>query len=157
MSHKSPNARLDHLHDRETRGSIYCGPIYSAKVADPTVCLKCIADGSAAAMWEATFTDVLCWSQEVPGSVANEVLRRTPGFNGWQQEHWIAHCGDAAIFLGPVGANELAQLPQQATDALLSGQEITCAVSDLDRSSSPTGYVFRCRHCNLHLGYIDFD
>ena len=69
----------------------------------------------------------------------------------------MAHCEDAAMFLGPVGAVELASLPQQATDALIAGLGSGQFVADLDRDVSPTGYLFRCRQCFSYLGYVDRD
>src|SRR6185369_4098955 len=90
----------------------YVGPVFTAETMDGRLCPWCIADGSAAGRFDAVFTDVY-WS--VPADVSDEatevVLRRTPGFSGWQQEHWLHHCGDAAEFHGPVGASELAEFP----------------------------------------------
>ena len=37
---------------------------------------------------------------DVPGRVLDEIAERTPGFNGWQQEHWLYHCADGAAFIG---------------------------------------------------------
>lgn len=102
----------------QVSGYIYVGPVYSAEADEPVVCVRCIADGSAARQWDAVFTDPHPWVDEVPEQVAVEVLTRTPGFTGWQQDHWMALCGDAAIFLGPVGARELSGLPADATRAL---------------------------------------
>jgi hypothetical protein len=58
------------------------------------------------------FTDVL-WRvpEDVPAEVTDVVLRRMPGFTGWQQERWMHHRGDAAEFHGLAGARELAALP----------------------------------------------
>lgn len=81
------------------------------------VCLRCIANGAAAARLAlpdgpAEFTDV-GWGvpDDVPASVLQEVSQRTPGFIGWQQEHWMYHCSDAAAFLGLVGWDDVAELP----------------------------------------------
>jgi uncharacterized protein CbrC (UPF0167 family) len=91
-------------------------------------CPWCIADGSAAETFGADFTDV---GAEVPDDVPREVLEelafRTPGFSGWQQEHWLYHCGDGAEFLGLA-----------------------------DRREGATAYLFRCRHCGRRLAYSDF-
>ena len=37
----------------------------------------------------------------------DELIHRTPGYSGWQQEYWRAHCGDYCAYLGHVGAREL--------------------------------------------------
>jgi uncharacterized protein CbrC (UPF0167 family) len=145
-------------------GYIYVGPVYSSSVDTPVVCVECIADGSAAERLNAQFTDAHPWASEVPEEVAVEVLTRTPGFSGWQQEHWLAHCADAAVFLGPVGIRELYHMPSEATEAvrveLMStyrwpADEVDRYIDSLDRDGTPTAYVFRCRHCGTYLGYSD--
>ena len=40
----------------------------------------------------------------------DELIHRTPGYSGWQQEYWRAHCGDYCAYLGNVGARELRAL-----------------------------------------------
>ena len=40
----------------------------------------------------------------------DELIHRTPGYCGWQQEYWRAHCGDYCAYLGHVGARELRAL-----------------------------------------------
>ena len=87
------------------------------------LCLRCIADGTAATSLglqdgsRAEFTDV-GWGvpDDVPQAVLEEISQRTPGFFGWQQEHWLYHCADAAAFLGRVGWEDVRHLP----DALAS-------------------------------------
>ncbi|MER7007509.1 CbrC family protein [Dactylosporangium sp. NPDC000555] len=60
---------------------------------------------------DAQFTDVSWSDTDVPVAVTNEVLHRTPGFHGWQQERWLHHCNDAAAFYGRAGADDLAAFP----------------------------------------------
>jgi uncharacterized protein CbrC (UPF0167 family) len=91
------------------------------------------------------------------------VTRRTPGFTGWQQEHWLFHCADAAAFLGPMGATELAQYPDaieslraEAAELRWDPQLVDDYLSRLDRDGQPTAYVFECRHCGRRLAYSDF-
>jgi uncharacterized protein len=147
----------------EARGYIYTGPIYAEDELDDAFCPWCIADGSAAAAFSADFTDVGDAPDDVPETVLEEVSKRTPGFTGWQQEHWLYHCGDAAAFLGPVGWRELGAYPD-ATDALRHEHDAYSWTADqtenyltsLDKEGQPTAYVFRCRHCGRHLAYSDF-
>ncbi len=145
-------------------GNAYIGPVYSAMVDSPVVCIGCVADGTAAARWTASFTDGHPWAANVSEEIADEVLTRTPGFSGWQQEQWMVHCDDAAIFLGPVGAPELARFPAGATEALRDdlatstrwpAAEIAGYISSLQSDGMPTGYLFQCRHCETFLGYTD--
>jgi uncharacterized protein CbrC (UPF0167 family) len=62
---------------------------------------------------------------DVPREVLEQIARRTPGFSGWQQEHWLYHCGDGAAFEGA------------------------------DDDGDEAAYRFRCRHCGQALSYSD--
>ena len=151
----------------QARGFIYTGPVYAEEELSDTLCPWCIGDGSAAEKFGAQFTDSAGvggygdWDA-VPSSVITEVSRRTPGFSGWQQERWWTHCGDAAEFLGPAGRTELEERWADALSNLraVSGyddDEWKDYLAALDRASSPTAYVFRCRHCGELGGYSDAD
>ena len=50
----------------------------------------------------------------VPAEVIETIATRTPGFSGWQQEHWLYHCNDGAAFLGRAGCEELEPHPGAA-------------------------------------------
>jgi uncharacterized protein len=111
----------------------------------------------------AEFTDV-AWgvSDDVPRSVLDEISHRTPGFQGWQEGHWMYHCADAAAFLGPAGWDDLASLPD-ALEALREEMRefghdapaIEQWLRRLSRAGDVTAYLFRCLHCRSHLAYSD--
>jgi uncharacterized protein CbrC (UPF0167 family) len=83
------------------RGFIYTGPVYAVDELDDALCPWCIADGSAAARFDASFTDVgVDVPADVPADVPDEVARHTPSFSSWQQDHWLYHCADACAFIG---------------------------------------------------------
>ena len=151
----------------QSRGFIYAGPVYAEDDLEDSICPWCIADGSAAKRFHADFTDpdgiggYGSWDG-VPADVVAEVARRTPGFSGWQQARWWTHCGDAGEFLGPAGRAELERLWPAAIESVRaeSGydhEEWQAYFEDLERESSPTAYVFRCRHCGELGGYSDCD
>jgi len=148
------------------RGYIYVGPVYSVEEFEECICPWCIADGSAHAKFDAEFTDaagVGFYSKlsAIPGSVIAEVGFRTPGFAGWQQEHWLACCGDAAAFVGRAGCSELERrwpdaIPSiQQESGMFDGSEWERYFRALDKDRSPTAYIFQCLHCGRHLGYSD--
>lgn len=148
---------------RRTRGYVYVGPVFAVNELDEELCPWCIADGSAAQRFNAVFTDVgLGVPPDVPRYVTEEVARRTPGFVGWQQEHWLYHCGDAAAFLGRVGFHQLELLPD-ATEALqrearlldLTDGQAEAHVRSLHADGDFTAYLFRCLACGIHLAYSD--
>ena len=147
------------------RGYVYTGHVSAVESLRDALCPWCIADGTAAARFDARFTDV-GWGvpDDVPREAIDQIVRRTPGFSGWQQEHWLYHCGDGAAFLGRAGHKEL-EPHLDALDALRhehdedggwSADEIEEYLAALDKDGQPTAYLFRCRHCGRHLAYSDF-
>lgn len=149
----------------QARGFIYKGPVYTTHEIRDRLCPWCIADGTAHRKFDAEFTDANgvggCgdWDK-VPDLVRHEVVHRTPGFSGWQQEQWWTHCGDAGEFLGPMGYEEAAALGPELLEAFNCGYTSPYReeyLKALDRNHAPTGYAFRCRHCGTLGGYSDFD
>ncbi|MFP5580131.1 MAG: CbrC family protein [Acidimicrobiia bacterium] len=146
-----------------SRGFVYQGPFFAVEAVE-SICPWCIADGSAAAQFDGEFTDLhhIGWNN-VPDETRDEVLRRTPGFAGWQQETWMAHCDDAAMFLGRAGSGDLRRLGPDAIDAIKSPlrdsrwseEDLDRYIDALDAEGEPTAYVFRCRRCASFLGYSD--
>ena len=144
-------------------GFIYAGPVYAEEELDQALCPWCIAEGSAADKFDATFTDesgIGDCEVTLSSDVEDEVARRTPGFSGWQEERWLGCCDDAAAFLGPMGREELNKLGPKAVTAVreecgLEDEEWTDYLKALNRDDGPTAYVFRCLHCDKLLAYSD--
>jgi uncharacterized protein len=147
------------------RGVVYSGPVYCEAEVE-TICPWCIADGRAHEAIGAEFTDIDGvggygdWS-EAPETVRQQIAYRTPGFSGWQQERWFTHCNDAAIFLGPVGRQEIEAAGPAAIDAIreeashLPDGDWRHYFQSMSRAGQPTAYLFRCRHCGTYGGYSD--
>jgi uncharacterized protein len=149
----------------QPRGYIYTGPVYAVEELTDELCPWCIADGSAAARFDARFVDPAgigdygSWDP-VSADTVEAVSRRTPGFNGWQQESWWTHCGDAAAFLGSAGHQELIGQWAEAIPTIRAHLRFSDAqwrqyFEALDRTAGPTAYVFQCLHCGLLGGYSD--
>lgn len=150
----------------QARGWLLSTTPYAVEDLREALCPWCVADGSAAARFDASFND-LSDSEvppEVPAEVVVEIEQRTPGFAAWQPEQWRFHCGDGAAFVAAVGWPELADLP----DAIASVRadiatwgwpenQIDAFLEALDVDGSPTAYLFRCRRCGTHLAYADMD
>ena len=99
----------------------YSGPFYCVDEVEH-LCPWCIADGSAAEKFAGSFQDDASiegvefeYDEEdefagikntYPDEMLKELVERTPGYHGWQQEFWLAHCGDFCAFIGYVGWNE---------------------------------------------------
>jgi uncharacterized protein CbrC (UPF0167 family) len=147
----------------KARGFIYIGPAFAGDELVEVICPWCIADGKAATKFDAEFTDV-GWGvpDGVPAEVTETIAKRTPGFNGWQQEHWLYHCNDGAAFLGRAGSEELESHPDAIEMLRREGEEsgwdadqIAGYIGALDKDGEATAYLFRCRHCGTHLAYSD--
>jgi len=148
----------------QARGYIYTCHAYARKEYIECICPWCIADGSAHRKLNVSFNDLIGdeW-QNVPQAIVDEITFRTPGFFGWQQERWFAHCDDGAAFLGRMGYAELKQRGKAAVNAI---RDSTGLLDDdawedffevLDKDGAPTAYLFRCPHCGEYLGYTDTD
>ena len=137
----------------EARGYVYAGPVYAVDEIE-FLCPWCIADGSAADEFDAEFTTVDGAPSDVSAQILEEVLRRTPGFSGWQQERRLFHCADPGEFLGRAGWNEVDALPG-AVDSLVADGWPTNQLGNLSADGDLTGYLFRCRHCGVGLAYAD--
>jgi uncharacterized protein CbrC (UPF0167 family) len=93
----------------------------------------------------------------------DEISRRTPGFSGWQQEHWLYHCGDGAAFVGLAGYDEVSAMPDAIRTLCAEADEMGWDAAQTEKyvrslrcDTPPTAYVFRCLHCGTHLAYSDF-
>jgi len=73
------------------REYVYHGPFYSIEEVEG-VCPWCIADGSAANMFDGEFQDPASCESVEKEVYLNELIYKTPGYNGWQQEYWLSHC-----------------------------------------------------------------
>lgn len=145
----------------EVRSHMYVGPIYARAQVDE-VCPWCIADGTAAAKFDATFVDGNELAH-LPASIVDEITRRTPSYVGWQREVWAIHCNDGCAYLDRVGAAELKELPAGATEAVrlvLRDWAKTDAdreqlLSHLDRDGELCAYLFQCLHCGEFVAAAD--
>ncbi len=149
---------------RQARGFIYRGPVYAEQDLDDAICPWCIADGSAAAAFDATFVDEEGISTDATEAIYDELCRRTPGFNSWQKEQWPMCCEDATAFLAPVGLTELRRDFREREGALLNyirfemkitGRAAIDLLESLHLDVGPTAYLFECLHCRRPHFHID--
>lgn len=136
------------------RGYVYNGAPYSVRDdLDDRICPWCIADGSAARMFDATFVQ----DSDVPlqGRARSELFERTPGYESWQGERWLVHHGDACEFLGDATRADLNALTPAEEAAFLRENDFlidewTRLKADHTPKASSLGlYKFRCRRCRM--------
>ena len=89
----------------------------------------------------------------------DELIHRTPGYSGWQQEYWRAHCGDYCAYLGHVGARELRALGvlEEVLDDPMWDDEQKEMIRESVNGGHLQCYLFQCLHCGKHLVWMDFD
>lgn len=141
---------------------IYTASVYAEESLEDSICPWCIADGSAAQKFEATFSDDIPLIEAgLPDDVIEEVTTRTPGFNSWQQETWQSCCEDACEFHGDAPRAELLELQGDALAETLAACEWdesiwTPFVQGYQPGGNPAVYKFVCRHCGKVKYVVDF-
>ena len=135
----------------------YDGPFYAIDDIN-YLCPNCIASGAAAKKFDGDFQDDGCLEPKVlDAEKVDELIHRTPGYSGWQQEYWRSHCGDFCAFIGYVGAAELKALG--VLDEVLDDPQWSEEEKDLIKTSVNGGslqcYLFKCLHCGKHMVWMD--
>ena len=135
---------------------VYEGPFYCVEEVQG-LCPDCIVSGAAAEKYDGEFQDSESVDEVDDLDKLDELIHRTPGYCGWQQEYWRAHCGDFCAFLGYVGYRELEQMG--LVDEVLEDMDDWYKehIQDLTKDGSFQGYLFRCLHCGKHLLHTDCD
>jgi len=136
----------------------YEAPFYAVEDID-YLCPTCIANGDAAKKFDGSFQDDYSVDDVEDSKKLDELIYRTPGYCGWQQEYWRAHCGDFCAYLGRVGAVELKALG--IMDEVLDDPMWDDVQKEMIKESVNGGhlqcYLFQCLHCKKHLLWLDFD
>ncbi|MGY5959203.1 PF03691 family colicin E2 tolerance protein CbrC [Kosakonia sp. BK9b] len=160
---------------QQSTGVYYTNPFYSREEID-YLCPWCIADGSAAQKFDGSFQDEASidgvegefdyegeftgFKNPWPEASLIELTERTPGYCGWQQEHWLAHCNDFCAFVGYVGWEEIADKLDQFVDLHADchaiGIEYDKLAQYLRDGGDCQGYLFRCLHCGKLRLWADF-
>lgn len=140
----------------------YSKPFYTAKDGIECLCPNCIANGMAASKFDGEFQNPESTDRVSDPDKLDELIHRTPGYCGWQQEYWIAHCDDYCAFVGYVGWKELVDMGihgqiEKNYDQNLNGFDIKDVKECMYNEGGMQGYLFRCLHCGEHFLYVDCD
>ena len=147
------------------RDWIYIGPVYAEKALNEALCPWCISDGSAHGKYGATFVDTEAFTPNATAETVDEITQRTPGFASFQQEIWPECCGEPGVFITPAGIAEIREKYRSMEGELMthivhelkiSGGAAHRFLESVHRDQSPSAYVFQCRKCERHFGYLDF-
>lgn len=136
----------------------YTSPFYSIDNVD-YLCPECIASGAAAKKFDGEFQDADSADEVKDKKALDELIHRTPGYCGWQQEYWLAHCDDYCAFMGYY---DWAALEREGIAAEIEEtyREDVCMIPFEDAKEyiqNNECYLFKCLHCGKHFIYFDFD
>jgi len=142
-------------------GYAYAGPFFSVEDVE-NICPWCIANGEAAKKYKGSFQDDESIESEISEEELHELIHRTPGYCGWQQEQWLVHCNSPCTFVGYVGWNEIKDQLDRFIDIeedcrQFNGMEIEQLSEYLVERGACQGYLFECTHCHGYRLYIDVD
>lgn len=145
----------------QKREYAYVSHFYSVDEVED-ICPWCIKDGSAAEKYNGQFQDDASVESVSDKEKLKELVFRTPGYSGWQQEVWLAHCDDFCAFVGYVGweaikdiADELKpDIERIKADYRMTQEQFE---KSLVNNGSHQGYLFQCLHCGKHRIHTDFD
>ena len=143
----------------KTTHIFYTAPFYAVEDI-AYLCPECIANGEAARKYDGSFQDDFSVDDGVDDpEKLDELIHRTPGYSGWQQEYWRAHCGDYCAFWGYVGARELRALGvlEEVLDDPMWDEEQKGMIRESVNGGHLQCYLFQCLHCGKHLVWMDFD
>jgi uncharacterized protein CbrC (UPF0167 family) len=155
---------------RQMTDVYYEGSFYCIENID-YLCPFCIASGKAAEKFDGEFQDYasiegISPNPSEPNTFNNkeaieEVTKRTPTYNSWQQQVWLAHCDDLCAFIGYVGWNEIKDKVNEFADLQSDIQDYNFSTDDLSKylfnNGSLQGYLFQCLHCKKYRLYMDCD
>ena len=137
----------------------YTAPFFSVEDIEH-LCPECIASGEVARKYSGSFQDDYSVDDGVDDpEKLDELIHRTPGYSGWLQEYWRAHCGDYCAFLGYVGARELRAhgVLEEVLDDPMWDEEQKEMIQESVNGGHLQCYLFQCLHCGKHLVWMDFD
>ena len=140
----------------------YESPFYTVCDDVDCICPLCISTGAAAAKFNGEFQDPANVDEVSDSSKLEELISRTPGYCGWQQEYWVAHCDDYCAFIGYVGWKELVERGidgqiEKNYRKELNGFDLEDVKARLYNNGSMQGYLFQCLHCGEYFLYVDHD
>ena len=140
---------------------IYEGPFNCTEDVE-NICPWCIASGDAANKYRATFQDSSQCESVNYEEYIDELVHRTPGYIGWQQEEWLSHCGDFCAFVEYVGWSEIAHLKDELKEDLERiKKDYVLTQEDLEEclinEGHLQGYLFKCVKCGKHRITVDCD
>lgn len=146
-------------------GVYYTSPFYTIEDVN-FLCPHCIADGSAAQKFNGQFLDTdgiealdgheIDNAECEAGTPLDELIHRTPCYHGWQEERWLAHCGDYCTYIGGFSWQDIEEmgLSAEIEENYNGGFPIDVIKQNCD-GCDMVAHLFRCLVCGKHRIYVD--
>lgn len=139
----------------------YQSSFYSTHQVE-NICPWCIKDGSAAKKYNGVFVDVANCEKVNREEFIEELTTKTPTYSSWQQEFWLAHCGEFCAFDKYVAWEDIEELKEELKsdlDEIKSDYDISQNELEMYLTSNTglQGYLFQCLHCKKHRLTVDFE
>lgn len=137
----------------------YDGPFFAADDVE-FLCPTCIASGIASKKFDGEFQDSASCDKVNSKEHLQELCQRTPGYRGWQQEYWLAHCGDFCAFIGYVGWKDIIDMgigEQIEKHYKENGDMDVELIKQCVNHGHLQGYLFRCLKCRQYRLFMDCD
>ncbi|MDP4144334.1 MAG: CbrC family protein [Bacillota bacterium] len=128
---------------------VYEGPFYSVSDVDD-ICHWCIKNGMATHKYDGEFQDIASCEEVEKREYVDELVHRTPGYMGWQQEVWLSHCGDFCAFEKYVGWEDIKDMLDELDDDLKEisrGYGLSRLELEKALGRGLQGYLFKCVVC----------
>jgi uncharacterized protein CbrC (UPF0167 family) len=131
------------------RGYVYVSSIYGRERPRESFCPWCISSGDAAARFDVFFAE---GPPGVSAAVMDEISRRTPGYDSFQQTQWQSCCLDACEYHGDapkdevraLGSDDLARIAEKTAYPM---DYLTAVARSYDLGGNPCIHKYVCRHC----------
>lgn len=143
----------------ETRGYL-CKIPPNTEEGIENLCPWCVADGTAAAIFDPEFTDPIAFEKNnLPLETIRIISTRTPAYtlplDPDADDQWPVHCEDACVYLGELSTTDSDMIPDEAKEEFrqryaLSDKEFQQLIYHDDPSKNRTAlHRFQCRKCGV--------
>jgi len=141
---------------------IYNGMIWAEEDVE-ILCPECIKSGKASKIYDGEFNIV--YNEDLDKKKIQEVTKRTPSINTWQDFEWIDCCNDLCQLYGILKWDEVVSMgiEKEILEAIHNNEDFFEMGIELDELKSLTNdesinlIVFKCFHCNKFYVIFDFD
>ena len=143
----------------QARGFIYTLRAHIRGGGD--LCPWCIASGEAVKKFNGCIMDPVELTEAgFSGEILEELCFRTPAYECWGIDWWLACCTDACEFHGDATRDELLELDHEGLKALSKytfyrRDRLLDLFADYRPKGCPAFYRFVCRHCRKVKYYSD--